>query len=238
MNELLTARGLERSYRTGGKAVHVLRGLDLDVRRGEMVAIVGESGVGKSTLLHILGALDRPDSGSYLFDGQEVFRGTRDALARFRNQKIGFVFQFHNLLPEFTALENVMIAALIGRQERAVATARASALLEELGVEQRADHLPAQLSGGEQQRVAIARALITAGALLLADEPTGNLDPQTAVRVFEVMRSVQCARGVAVVLATHNERLAAACDRVLTLREGVLAPATTWDPPRQEMARP
>ncbi|HZI93437.1 MAG TPA: ABC transporter ATP-binding protein [Patescibacteria group bacterium] len=238
MSDLLRAVGLTRSYRAGGKALPVLRGLDLEVARGEMVAIVGESGVGKSTLLHILGALDRPDGGSYLFDGEEVFGRTPDELARFRNHEIGFVFQFHNLLPEFTALENVMIAGLIGGRPPSATETAAARLLEELGVAERAAHLPAQLSGGEQQRVAIARALMTASALVLADEPTGNLDPATAWRVFEVMRSVQRTRQLAVVVATHNERLALGCDRILQLREGILTPATHWHPPKQEMARP
>jgi lipoprotein-releasing system ATP-binding protein len=219
----------------------VLRGLDLDVSPAEMVAIVGESGVGKSTLLHILGALDRPDSGSYLFDGRGVFEGASDDLARFRNQRIGFVFQFHNLLPEFTALENVMIAGLIGRRSPAGVREAALCSLEDLGVGERAGHLPAQLSGGEQQRVAVARALMTAGSLLLADEPTGNLDPSTAMKVFEVLREVQRRRGLAVVMATHNERLARSCDRVLQLRDGTLTPSETWRPgapPRQGEARP
>lgn len=238
MSELLRAEALTRSYHTGGRVLPVLRGLDLAVSRGEMVAIVGESGVGKSTLLHILGALDRPDGGSYLFNGQEVSHKSADELARFRNHEIGFVFQFHNLLPEFTALENVMIAGLIGRRSAAATATAATRLLEELGVADRAEHLPSQLSGGEQQRVAIARALMTASALVLADEPTGNLDPGTGWRVFEVMRAMQRARGLAVIVATHNERLARGCDRILLLREGVLTPATHWNPPRQEMARP
>jgi len=238
MNELLHATGLTRSYRSGSRSLAVLRGLDLTVSRGEMVAIVGESGVGKSTLLHILGALDRPDSGSYLFKGRDVFVGSPDDRARFRSHEVGFVFQFHNLLPEFTAMENVMLAGLIAGQPRASSVAAAMGLLDELGIADRSTHLPSQLSGGEQQRVAICRAMMTGCSLLLADEPTGNLDPATAWRVFELMRSVQTARGLAVVMATHNERLAAGCDRILQLREGVLAPPTLWDPPRQEMARP
>jgi len=208
--------------------IQVLKGLDLDVRHGEMIAIVGESGVGKSTLLHILGAIDRPDSGSYLFEGRGVFAGTPDDLARFRNQRIGFVFQFHNLLPEFTALENVMLAGMIGRRPRAEARQAAARSLQDLGVSERSSHLPAELSGGEQQRVAIARALMTAGSLLLADEPTGNLDPQTAGRVFAVFREVQQARGLSVVMATHNEKLARACDRILLLRDGTLSAADSW----------
>ncbi|MGH9868400.1 MAG: ABC transporter ATP-binding protein [Candidatus Polarisedimenticolia bacterium] len=238
MNELVRARGVTRSYRPGGRVLPVLRSLDLDVARGEMVAVVGDSGVGKSTLLHVLGALDRPESGSYLFEGREVFQGSPEDLARFRNRDIGFVFQSHNLLPEFSAVENVMIAGLIGRRPQAATRARAVELLKELGVGERLDHVPAQLSGGEQQRVAIARALMTAGSLLLADEPTGNLDPGTAERVFEVMRSVQHGRGLAVVMATHNERLALACDRVLLLRDGVLVPVVLRPMPRQEITAP
>ena len=238
MNDLVRARGLTRSYRTGGRVLPVLRSLDLDVASGEMVAVVGDSGVGKSTLLHVLGALDRPESGSYLFEGREVFQGRPEDLARFRNRDIGFVFQSHNLLPEFSAVENVMIAGLIGRRPQGETRARAVELLKELGVGERLEHVPAQLSGGEQQRVAIARALMTAGSLLLADEPTGNLDPGTAGRVFDVMRSVQRGRRLAVVMATHNERLALACDRVLLLRDGVLVPVTLRPTPRQEITAP
>jgi lipoprotein-releasing system ATP-binding protein len=238
MGELVRVRGLTRSYRSGGRALAVLKNLDLDVERGEMVAVVGDSGVGKSTLLHLLGALDRPESGSYLFDGRDVFAGRPEELARFRNRDIGFVFQTHNLLPEFTAVENVMIAGLIGRRPQAPTRTRAVELLGELGVGERLDHVPAQLSGGEQQRVAIARALMTAGSLLLADEPTGNLDPGTAGRVFDVMRDVQRGRHLAVIMATHNERLAMACDRVMLLRDGVLVPVTLRPAPRQEITAP
>jgi lipoprotein-releasing system ATP-binding protein len=239
MSDLLLVQGLTRSYRSGDRTINVLRGLDLAVGRGEMVAVVGESGAGKSTLLHLLGALDRPDGGSYLCEGAEVFGRSTEALAAFRNTRIGFVFQFHHLLPEFTAVENAMLAGLIGRMPPAAARQKALGLLEELGVSERADHLPSQMSGGEQQRVAIARALMTAGVLLLADEPTGNLDVGTAGKVFEVLRRVQCARGVSVVMATHNERLARECDRTLLLRDGILVPAeAASDPPRQEMVRP
>jgi len=228
MNELIQARGLTRSFKSGDRVIHVLRGLDLNVSRGEMIAIVGESGVGKSTLLHILGAIDRPDSGSYLFDGRGVFDASPDELARFRNQRIGFVFQFHNLLPEFSALENVMLAGMIGRRPQAEARRDAARSLGDLGVADRSTHLPAELSGGEQQRVAIARALMTAGSLLLADEPTGNLDPETAGRVFTLFREVQKSRGLSVVMATHNEKLARACDRILLLRDGILSHADAW----------
>jgi lipoprotein-releasing system ATP-binding protein len=234
MSEILArVRGLTKTYRSGERVLTVLRGLDLDLERGEMVAVVGESGVGKSTLLHLLGALDRPDAGTYVFEGRQVFEASAQELARFRNRDIGFVFQFHNLLPEFSALENIMIPGLIGGMRSAQARGPADRLLHELGVEDRGDHLPAQLSGGEQQRVSTARALMTAGSLLLADEPTGNLDPGTAFRVFEVMRSVQRSRNLTVVMATHNQVLAEGCDRVLRLRDGVLS-----ELPRQEMARP
>ena len=239
MSDLILVKGLARSYRSGDRTINVLRGLDLAVGRGEMIAVVGESGAGKSTLLHLLGALDRPDGGSYLFEGTEVLGRSTEALASFRNTRIGFVFQFHHLLPEFSALENTMIAGLIGRMASAAARQKALGLLDDLGVAERAGHLPSQMSGGEQQRVAIARALMTAGSLLLADEPTGNLDAGTAARVFEVLRRVQRARGVSVVMATHNERLARECDRMLLLREGILVPVeAASDPPRQEMVRP
>jgi lipoprotein-releasing system ATP-binding protein len=238
MNELVTVRGLTRAYRAAGRTLPVLQNLDLDVARAEMVAVVGDSGVGKSTLLHLLGALDRPDGGSYLFQGREVFLGGPEDLAAFRNRDIGFVFQTHNLLPEFTAVENVMIAGLIGRRPRDEVRARAEELLRELGVGDRLGHVPAQLSGGEQQRVSIARALMTAGSLLLADEPTGNLDPGTAERVFDLMRTVQRTRHLSVIMATHNERLAALCDRILLLRNGALTPVTVRPVPRQEISAP
>jgi lipoprotein-releasing system ATP-binding protein len=238
MNDLITVRGLTRTYRAGQGALPVLRGVDLDLARGEMVAVVGDSGVGKSTLLHLLGALDRPDGGSYLFNGQEVLKGRPVDLASFRNRDIGFVFQSHNLLPEFNAVENVMIAGLIGRRPPGPTRKRAVEMLTDLGVGDRLTHFPAQLSGGEQQRVAIARALMTAGSLLLADEPTGNLDPGTAERVFQMLRSVQRTRHLSVIMATHNERLATACDRVLLLRDGVLVPATLHPAPRQEINAP
>jgi len=223
MNEVARLRGIGKGYRSGPGRVEVLRDLDLALNMGEMVAVVGESGVGKSTLLHLLGALDRPDAGEYLFRGAPVLASPPEALARFRNRHVGFVFQFHHLLPEFTALENVQLPGMIRRQPRSELQARAEDLLEELGLAARRDHRPAELSGGEQQRVAIARALASDPDLLLADEPTGNLDPQTSVQVFAALRRAHQRRPLTTVLATHNERLAEECDRVLLLKDGKLA---------------
>jgi lipoprotein-releasing system ATP-binding protein len=222
MNEVVRLRGIGKGYRSGPGRVEVLRDLELTLHVGEMVAVVGESGVGKSTLLHLLGALDRPDAGEYLFRGEPVLARSPEALARFRNRHVGFVFQFHHLLPEFTALENVQIPGMIRRLPRGDLAVRAGQLLEEMGLSARRDHRPAELSGGEQQRVAIARALASEPDLLLADEPTGNLDPQTSVQVFAALRRAHQRRPLTTVLATHNERLAEECDRVLLLKDGGL----------------
>jgi lipoprotein-releasing system ATP-binding protein len=219
---LLRAEGLCKAYRSGPRTIEVLRGLDLEVDEGEAVAIVGDSGVGKSTLLHLLGGLDRPDDGRLTFRGAEVFAGDGDQLAEYRNRNVGLIFQFHHLLPEFTALENVEMPFRIGR--RGAARALARELLVRLGLEERLSHRPGALSGGEHQRVAVARALVTRPALVLADEPTGNLDPATGRRVFELLRELQQDRSFALVLASHSERLAQGCDRILRLEEGRLAP--------------
>jgi lipoprotein-releasing system ATP-binding protein len=217
----LRARGIHRAYRSGPGKIEVLRELDLDVQVGESVAIVGDSGVGKSTLLHILGGLDRADSGSLDYRGIDLFGlGPRD-LARHRNRNVGFIFQFHHLLPEFTARENVEMPFRIGRREGEIGE-QAKTILARLGLADRLDHRPGELSGGEQQRVAAARALATGPELVLADEPTGNLDPGTGRRVFELLQQLQQERGFALVLASHNERLAAGCDRVLRLEDGRL----------------
>jgi len=218
---VLEARGLFKAYAGVRRRIEVLRGLDLTVAPGEAIAVIGDSGVGKSTLLHLLGGLDRADAGSLRFDGQDLLALSGAALAEYRNRSVGFVFQFHHLLPEFTALENVEMPFRIGRRPGS-GSEHARATLARLGLGERLDHRPAALSGGEQQRVAIARALAPAPALVLADEPTGNLDPNSARAVFELLREVQRERGFAMVLATHSSRLAQGCDRVLRLEEGAL----------------
>ena len=222
---LLTARGLVKGYRTPAGEVPVLRGLDLEVREGEMLAVTGASGVGKSTLLHVLGTLDRPDAGSLLFGGEDVLALTEARRCEFRNRTVGFVFQFHHLLPEFSALENVAMPLLIGARPADEARRRATALLEELGLGGRGHHRPGALSGGEQQRVAVARALANSPRALLADEPTGDLDRATGGRLHETLRGLVGSRGLTVVVVTHNEELARACDRVLKLEGGRLVPA-------------
>jgi lipoprotein-releasing system ATP-binding protein len=219
----LEAQGIVKSYPVGGRSLTVLRDLDLTVEAGEMVAIVGASGVGKSTLLHVLGGLDRVDQGSVSIDGAEL-TAMRDAdVVAFRNRRVGFVFQFHHLLPEFSALENAQMPMRIARTPNAESGARARALLERVGLGERLDHRPGMLSGGEQQRVAVARALIMQPAVLLADEPTGDLDEQTADALHALLREMHLAYGLTSVIATHNPRLAAACDRILRLESGKLS---------------
>jgi lipoprotein-releasing system ATP-binding protein len=220
---VLSARGLERTYAGAQAGVAVLRGIDLEIAEGEAVAVVGESGVGKSTLLHVLGGLDRPDRGTVAFRGEDVFAGGAGRLATYRNRSVGFVFQFHHLLPEFTALENVEMPFRIGRERRDPRPA-ATEILCRLGLEARLHHTPGQLSGGEQQRVAIARAVVFRPAIVLADEPTGNLDPATGREVFDLLRRLQADRSFALVVATHSGRLARRCDRILRLDNGLLRP--------------
>jgi lipoprotein-releasing system ATP-binding protein len=226
MTPLLQAVQLDKRYDDGPAVVHVLSQLDLEIEAGERIAIVGESGVGKSTLLHLLGALDQPSGGQLLFDGKDVFARPESELAAFRNREVGFVFQFHHLLADFTALENVMLPALIGRGTFAATRTRAGELLERVGLKHRLAHRPGQLSGGEQQRVAVARALAQRPRLLLADEPTGNLDPDTGEDVQQLMMELNHEHGAALVVATHNDRLAAAMGRTLRLTGGRLHEAS------------
>ena len=225
MEPLITARGLTKSYRTPAGEVSVLCGVDLDVGAGEMVAVVGASGVGKSTLLHVLGTLDRPDGGSLTVAGEDVLALGDARRCEFRNRTLGFVFQFHHLLPEFSALENVAMPLLIARRPAGEACRRARELLEELGLAGRVEHRPGALSGGEQQRVAVARALAASPRVLLADEPTGDLDRATGRRLHETLRTLVRARGLTVVVVTHNDELAGGCDRVMRLEAGRLVPA-------------
>jgi lipoprotein-releasing system ATP-binding protein len=224
-SSLVTARGLVKRYRTGDRTVEVLRGADLELERGEMVAVVGASGAGKSTLLHILGTLDRPTAGEVRIDGIDVFRMRDVELAEFRNRRVGFVFQFHHLLPEFTALENVAMPLLIARRPRREALGAAERVLGEVALGHRLDHKPGELSGGEQQRVALARALVVEPDLLLADEPTGNLDEGTAEGVEALLVELNRRRGTTVVVVTHNARLAVRLGRVLAMVHGRLSPA-------------
>ncbi|WP_028874287.1 ABC transporter ATP-binding protein [Tepidiphilus margaritifer] len=219
---VLQAQGLSKVYLDAGAPLTILEGVDLSVQAGERVAIVGASGSGKSTLLHLLGGLDRPSSGEVRWSGQTVFALDEAARGRLRNAMLGFVYQFHHLLPEFTALENVALPWMIRRRPKAEALERARALLCEVGLEARLAHFPSQLSGGERQRVAIARALVTEPLCLLADEPTGNLDRTNAERVFELLLSLTHTRGMALVVVTHDERLAARLDRRLVLEAGRL----------------
>jgi lipoprotein-releasing system ATP-binding protein len=219
---LIVASELVKGYRSPAGYLPVLRGLSLEVAQGEMLAIVGASGVGKSTLLHVLGTLDRPEGGRLAIAGEETLGLPEARLRAFRNRTLGFVFQFHHLLPEFTALENVMLPALIARLPEAEARQRAETLLAELGLAERGAHRPGALSGGEQQRVAVARALVQSPRALLADEPTGNLDRDTGERLHALLRRLNRERGITLVLVTHNDSLAASCDRRLRLAEGRL----------------
>jgi lipoprotein-releasing system ATP-binding protein len=222
MSDPLVLRAVVRTYRGDGGDLPVLRGANLTVRAGEIVALVAPSGAGKSTLLHIAGLLDRPDGGSVLIEGRDVGGLPDSGRTAIRRDTIGFVYQFHHLLAEFTALENVLIPQVIAGQSRHAATQRATTLLTSFGLASRLGHLPGKLSGGEQQRVAIARALSNAPKLLLADEPTGNLDAATADVVFAELLATVRQHGVGALIATHNPDLSARMDRVVTLRDGVL----------------
>ena len=220
----VTVRDLNKSYTVGTQKLHVLRDVSLDVAAGEMLAIVGQSGVGKSTLLHVLGGLDHGDSGSIRVGDTDLTTLADGQVVEFRNRNVGFVFQFHHLLPEFDAVENAEMPMRIARMPLAEARARATGLLTRVGLGERLSHRPSMLSGGEQQRVAVARALIMRPALLLADEPTGDLDEATAESLERLLREMHAEFGLTSIIATHNPRFAAACDRVLRMEHGQLKP--------------
>jgi lipoprotein-releasing system ATP-binding protein len=217
---LLHGEEIEKEYRVGPETVRVLRGATVSVGAGEIVALVGASGVGKSTLLHILGTLDRPSAGRVTWRGEDLFARGEAGLVRFRREEIGFVFQFYNLLGEMTALENAMLPALLSRRPWRQARGEAADALAEVGLADRLGHRPGELSGGEQQRVAVARALINRPRLILADEPTGNLDPKTSAVIFELFMRLCAERGLAFLIATHNPDLARRADRIYRLVEG------------------
>ncbi len=221
---LIVAEELEKEYRMGPEVIRVLRGASLAVNAAETVVVIGASGVGKSTLLHLLGALDRPSAGRVRFDGEDLFARSESGLARYRRTEVGYVFQFGNLLGEMTALENAMIPALLQRLPQPVARARAHEALVEVGLADRTGHRPGELSGGEMQRVAIARALVGSPRLVLADEPTGNLDPKTSEVIWELFLRLQAERGLSFVIATHNHELARRADRGYRLVEGRALP--------------
>jgi len=218
----VSVAGLNKFYQSTGKRLHVLRDLDLTVEQGEMVAIMGASGVGKSTLLHVLGGLDAIDGGQVRVGDHEIASMNDQARVAFRNRHIGFVFQFHHLLPEFSAIENAMMPLRIGRVSAAEARPKAEALLARVGLGDRLEHRPGMLSGGEQQRVAVSRALVMQPSLLLADEPTGDLDEATADALHKLLREMHSEFGLTAIIATHNPRLAAQCDRTLRLEGGQL----------------
>jgi len=220
---VLEIAGLHRRFRQGGGELHVLRGLDLTLRAGECVALVGPSGAGKSTLLHCAGLLERPDAGSIRIAGEDCGALDDAGRTRMRLKTLGFVYQFHHLLPEFSARENAMMPLLIAGQDKTAAGARADALLAQMGLGPRASHRPGRLSGGEQQRVAIARAVANNPRVLLADEPTGNLDPRIAADVFETLLDLVRNSGLAALIATHNPELARRMDRILRMDDGVLS---------------
>jgi len=223
MNEfLLTARGLKKTYVVGQRSLEVLRGVDVEIAAGDFVALRGASGTGKSTLLHLIGGLDAPNAGSVFFEGRDVSRYSEAELTQFRNRRVGFVFQAYHLLPELTAIENVCLPARVARMSPVRAAARGRELLARVGLRDRLDHKPSELSGGEQQRVAIARALVNDPVLLLADEPTGNLDSKTGGEIMELLQSLRLEKKMTLIIATHDAKVAAAAQRVIQLVDGLI----------------
>ncbi len=227
-NTVLSLKGIKKNFVQGGEILEVLRDINLEVKAGEIVALVGPSGAGKSTLLHIMGLLERPDEGEILLSNIATHDADDDTRTLYRRDYLGFVYQYHNLLPEFSALENVMIPQMIAGYEKDKIESKARWLIDKMGLLDRAEHRPSELSGGEQQRVAIARGLINAPRLLLADEPTGNLDPNTSKIVFEELLKLVKETGLAAIIATHNPELAAKMDRKITLRDGKLVEISSY----------
>lgn len=219
MEKFISIKNLNKSFFPPGGELHILKDISLDLERGEMSAVMGPSGVGKSTLLHIIGALDRPSSGSVLYENVDIFSLKNDRLAGFRNEMIGFIFQFHHLLPEFSVVENVMMPALIAGTRRGEAHERARRVLGEVGLTERILHKPGEISGGEQQRVAVARALILEPRVILADEPTGNLDTHTGNELFRLLKELN-TKGITFLIVTHNEDLASRCGRIIRMLDG------------------
>jgi lipoprotein-releasing system ATP-binding protein len=226
---LVRIKGLTKTFQTGDGSLNVLDDLDFEIAAGERIAVVGQSGVGKSTFLHILGTLDHPTSGNIYFRGEDVFAKDNKGLARVRNEFIGFVFQFHHLLPEFSAVENVMIPGMIQRRSRDEMRERALRILDEVGLSHRVDHRAGKLSGGERQRVAVARALVLDPPLVLADEPTGNLDPTIGAQISDLLFEINRARGTTLVVVTHNERMAEKLGKIVVLENGRFVDGTgSW----------
>jgi len=222
MSSIIAVENLHKGYLSGNQRLHIIAGLSLNVEPGEMIAITGASGSGKSTLLHLLGGMDRPDQGSIEISGREISNLPLFEMAKFRNHCIGFLFQFHHLLPEFTATENIMMPLLLRNTPRREAEPKAASLLADVGLENRGHHRPGELSGGEQQRVALARALVGSPDILLADEPTGNLDPQTGSTISGLFKELHARNSLTSVLVTHNEKLAALCSKIYRLDGGIL----------------
>ena len=218
----MLVKELKKSFKSGDDSLEVLKGLNFSIAKGEMLGVVGASGAGKSTLLHVIGALDKPTEGSVVFNNQDIFKMNKIQLAGFRNKRIGFVFQFNNLLPEFTAIENVMLPAIINKKRKDEAAIEAKRILTEVGLKDRINHRPGKLSGGEQQRVAIARALMNDPDLILADEPTGNLDSKTSEDIYELFFRMNREKGQTFVIVTHNDTLVKKMMRVIKLADGMI----------------